>query len=409
MTKILIPAVLDFAANFLCCEAQPIILVQNDYSAYFFDIEAKGLDDDQVAFAVVSYGEETATLPVIRNGDCLLCELPPLPEGGVSFQFGRTGENIRHRLPQTVSGKVIPEYPDGVAPEPQKSALEILLRDLTIAYSESLELYASVQSMLDAGAFNGAQGEKGDKGDTGEQGIQGMTGITGAKGDKGLPGADGRDGKSAYQSALDGGFPDTRTEEQFNSDLAVVHEKQEKLPIGKGTFLRDWQGDIIASGEKIHSSPENNDYFTLEKRIDMLKDDDYHYSHCLLEEIKHCGDVMDLKSRYYLSAEATNSTNRNALSQIELSSMSVDGSYSAFDVYASITVGDSNVGSKDYKFTPDGLSMANGKIKNLANGMENNDAVNVSQLNQKATLIQATDETDALTQSTNEPNNLYWW
>jgi len=165
-----------------------------------------------------------------------------------------------------------------------------------------------------------------------------------------------------------------------NSDAANKQYVDKVLPTGKGTFLRDWQGNIIVSGEEIYSSPENNDYFTLEKYIDMMKDDDYHYSHCLLKEIKHCGDVMDLKSRYYLSAEATNSTNRNALSQIELSSMSVDGSYSAFDVYASITVGDSNAGTKDYKFTPDGLSMANGKIKNLANGMENNDAVNVSQL-----------------------------
>ena len=39
----------------------------------------------------------------------------------------------------------------------------------------------------------------------------------------------GADGKTAYQAALDGGFPDTRTEAQFNSDLAVVHEKMGKF------------------------------------------------------------------------------------------------------------------------------------------------------------------------------------
>lgn len=86
----------------------------------------------------------------------------------------------------------------------------------------------------------GPQGETGPKGDTGEQGPQGIqgpkgdTGDTGPKGDtgsqgpqgeqgiqgpKGADGADGEDGKSAYESAVDGGY--TGTEAQFNTDLAT--------------------------------------------------------------------------------------------------------------------------------------------------------------------------------------------
>ena len=68
---------------------------------------------------------------------------------------------------------------------------------------------------------------------------------------KGSPGADG---KSAYQAALDGGFPVERTETQFNQDLAVVHEKQDKIDVGAGIMYGEegelkFGGAILASQE----------------------------------------------------------------------------------------------------------------------------------------------------------------
>ena len=55
------------------------------------------------------------------------------------------------------------------------------------------------------------RGEKGDKGETG------ATGPQGAKGD---PGPAGADGKSAYQTAVSGGY--TGTEEELGGALAAV-------------------------------------------------------------------------------------------------------------------------------------------------------------------------------------------
>ena len=49
-------------------------------------------------------------------------------------------------------------------------------------------------------SLKGEKGDQGPKGDPGEQGIQGP------KGEPGEPGKQGADGKSAYQSAVDGGF-----------------------------------------------------------------------------------------------------------------------------------------------------------------------------------------------------------
>ena len=66
-----------------------------------------------------------------------------------------------------------------------------------------------------------SRGAQGPKGDTGE------TGATGPQGKQGIQGEQGEDGKSAYQSALDGGY--TGTEAQFNSDLADVSSKQDTI------------------------------------------------------------------------------------------------------------------------------------------------------------------------------------
>ena len=87
----------------------------------------------------------------------------------------------------------------------------------------------------------GPQGPHGDKGDTGAQGPKGDTGDTGSQGPKGDTGADG---KSAYASAQDGGY--TGTEAQFNTDLAAVGGKQEKITAG-GILKGDGAGGVSAA------------------------------------------------------------------------------------------------------------------------------------------------------------------
>ena len=107
--------------------------------------------------------------------------------------------------------------------------------------------------------LEGLKGPKGDKGETGPQGVPGKDGAPGAKGDKGDPfsysdftedqlaalkgpkgdrgetgpqgvpgergpagqnGTPGKDGKSAYQSAVDGGF--SGNESKFNTEIASI-------------------------------------------------------------------------------------------------------------------------------------------------------------------------------------------
>ena len=77
-----------------------------------------------------------------------------------------------------------------------------------------------IKEAAERGDFNGADGAQGPKGDTGERGPQGIQGVIGPE---------GPDGKSAYEAAIEGGFPPDRTELQFNEDLAVVHEKMDRF------------------------------------------------------------------------------------------------------------------------------------------------------------------------------------
>lgn len=77
--------------------------------------------------------------------------------------------------------------------------------------------------------IQGLPGEKGDtgpigptgpKGDTGPQGVQGEQGPQGVQGIQGPKGDTGADGKSAYSSAVDGGY--TGNEVNFNTALAKL-------------------------------------------------------------------------------------------------------------------------------------------------------------------------------------------
>lgn len=92
----------------------------------------------------------------------------------------------------------------------------------------------------------GIQGEKGDKGDTGPKGDKGDTGATGEQGPagvqglQGIQGETGPAGKSAYSSAVDGGY--TGLESDFNAGLASAAD----IPAMKG---EGW-----TSGESIHGN-----------------------------------------------------------------------------------------------------------------------------------------------------------
>lgn len=93
----------------------------------------------------------------------------------------------------------------------------------------------------------GPQGPKGDTGATGPQGAKGETGANGETGPQGLQGdtgAAGADGKSAYASAQDGGY--TGTEAQFNTDLAAVGGKQDKIT-ASGILKGDGAGGVSAA------------------------------------------------------------------------------------------------------------------------------------------------------------------
>ena len=70
------------------------------------------------------------------------------------------------------------------------------------------------------------------------------TGVQ-AQGEDGAPGTPGADGKSAYESAQDGGY--TGTETQFNTDLADVGNKQDKITGAKGKYLGFTDTDTLGA------------------------------------------------------------------------------------------------------------------------------------------------------------------
>lgn len=99
-------------------------------------------------------------------------------------------------------------------------------------YSETESDWVSVGALQGPAGPQGPQGEQGiqgPKGDTGAQGpqgeqgvqgIQGEQGATGPEGPQGPAGVAGADGKSAYQTAVEGGYSGTET--AFNAALADV-------------------------------------------------------------------------------------------------------------------------------------------------------------------------------------------
>ena len=104
---------------------------------------------------------------------------------------------------------------------------------VTATFGDGITAQADISGSIPGPA--GEKGEKGDKGEPGKDGLDGQDGAPGQpgeKGDKGDPGAQGLQGakgekgdtgaagKSAFQSAVDGGY--TASESQFYSDLANI-------------------------------------------------------------------------------------------------------------------------------------------------------------------------------------------
>lgn len=108
----------------------------------------------------------------------------------------------------------------------------------------------------------GIQGEKGEQGATGAtgptgptgpegpEGPQGPQGETGPQGEQGIQGPQGEAGESAYTAASKGGY--TGTETQFNSDLAKIGNKADKMvPAAAGNLAAlDAAGNLSDSGKK---------------------------------------------------------------------------------------------------------------------------------------------------------------
>ena len=130
--------------------------------------------------------------------------------------------------------------------------------DSNVVYQWDVDkaLWVNVGALKGPKGDTGPQGPQGDKGDTGPQGPKGDTGAQGPKGDagahgdtgpqgpKGDTGAAGADGKSAYASAQDGGY--TGTEARFNTDLAEVGGKQDKITTS-GILKGDGSGGVSAA------------------------------------------------------------------------------------------------------------------------------------------------------------------
>lgn len=133
--------------------------------------------------------------------------------------------------PMQVKASVLEEYSGGV--DAIEEALKEMERILTETRTISVQLPQIRNGTwwlydADSGAYTdsglparGEKGEPGEKGDPGEQGVPGEKGETGEKGEPGAkgdpgekgepgaPGKDGADGKSAYQIAVDNGYPGT--------------------------------------------------------------------------------------------------------------------------------------------------------------------------------------------------------
>lgn len=94
--------------------------------------------------------------------------------------------------------------------------------------------------------IQGPQGPKGDTGEQGPQGIQGPQGVEGPEGPQGPAGVAGADGKSAYQTAVEGGYSGTET--AFNAALVAMpnHIADKENPHG----VTAAQAGAIPSSEK---------------------------------------------------------------------------------------------------------------------------------------------------------------
>jgi len=263
-SKIKIHITADFALNFVCCEMSPIFIVQNDINAYELLIRSINKGENEAVKVVIAFCENTVTLIATKKGAYHVCTLPQLPEGAILIQIGRVSDDILHRIPEFIRGEVVKEYPNGEIPEPQTEEVDRLIVQLNdVAESADKSTANANQSAANADGSSelaleaassantsaqaaGSASQRADTAaqaanqarDNANQAAQAASSASQSantaiaeirqaaeRGD--FDGSDGLDGKSAYEAAIEGGFPVERTEGQFNSDLAVVHEKQD--------------------------------------------------------------------------------------------------------------------------------------------------------------------------------------
>lgn len=119
---------------------------------------------------------------------------------------------------------------DGLAVELQNSGSYIQWRYVGGSAWTNLVLLTTLKGDKGDSGATGTQGATGSTGATGAQGVQGiqgvkgdtgLQGIQGIAGTNGVNGTNGIDGKTAYASALTGGY--IGTEANFNADLAAMH------------------------------------------------------------------------------------------------------------------------------------------------------------------------------------------
>lgn len=205
-------------------EAQEVLQAQGKYNGYKYAMETPVLV------------HSTDTWPT----ECVVSELDnpagePGPQGPRGFKGdkGDTGE----RGPQGIQGIQGPVGPKGAKGDTGKA---LTFNDLTESQKEQLR---------GERGYTGNEGKQGSKGDKGEQGPKGETGPQGPEGPRGLR------GKSAYESARDGGLSTSITESEFNTILATIPDKENKVEV----TINNKTGNITLLGKEFMPATPSGD------------------------------------------------------------------------------------------------------------------------------------------------------
>lgn len=170
-----------------------------------------------------SYGNEQLNLTLSKQWDDLIVKISFFPPNHVPMvviysgepipipaESTRNGGTTQYMISGHTSGRVIKSLIGRLnvlntldtATTPPNSPTPTEMEQVYDWMREAVDMANSVRQDADSGLFNG------------EDGVNGIDGV------------DGTDGKSAYESAVDGGYPDT--EQKFNTDLAEVSINADK-------------------------------------------------------------------------------------------------------------------------------------------------------------------------------------